>query len=298
MDFSTLGLLLGISPRLILDIALKPERHYRQFPLAKKGGGERQIDAPRTFLKVIQQFLADYFLNGLPVHESVHSFRTDHSIISNASQHCQKPFVGNIDIQNYFGSITRHRIIEKLRGVGYDAVSTEVIVKLCTKDGIIPQGAPTSPALSNIFLFDFDTAMAQQCEARGLSCTRYADDISISGDDHGQIMSMIQFARDYLAGEYQLSLNEEKTRVASQGGQQRVTGVVVNERPRPPRKFRREVRAAFHNAAKSDALDKNSIRKLRGYVSYLRSFEALRDGKEVAAYLQFLKGIREQVPSD
>lgn len=295
LDFSTLGLLLGISPRLILDIANKPERHYRQFPLPKKGGGERSIDAPRIFLKVIQQFLADYFLNGLPVHECVHSFRAGHSIISNASQHCRKPFVGNIDIQNYYGSITRRRIVETLRNIGYDAVSTEIVARLCTKDGIVPQGAPTSPALSNIFLFDFDSDMAQQCEARGLSYTRYADDISISGDDKGQILSMIALARDYLAGEYELELNDKKTRIASQGGQQRVTGVIVNEQPRPPRKFRREVRAAFHNAAKKDALDKKTISRLRGYVSYLRSFEALRDGKEVVAYLRFLKGIREQV---
>jgi hypothetical protein len=296
LDYHSLGLMLGISPRLIVTIVVKPERHYRSFDLPKKGGGTRPIESPRTFLKVIQQFLVDYYLNGLPVHGSVQSYRKNYSIISNAEQHCRKPFVANIDIENYFGSIEVAGVINLLRRVGYDAKSADIVGRLCTKDGVLPQGAPTSPALSNAYLLDFDTAISEQCIARKLTYTRYADDITISGKDKDEILQMIAFARDFLLKEYSLVLNEDKTRVASQHGQQKVTGVVVNESPRPPRRFRRQVRAAFYNAFKEKIANKETIDRLNGYLSYLNSFAMLSETEELSEYRNILFDLRKRIP--
>lgn len=298
LDYHTLGLMLGISPRLIVQIALRPERHYRSFNLPKKGGGTRLIESPRTFLKVIQQFLVDYYLNGLAVHQSVHSYRRDHSIISNAIQHCGKAFVANIDIQNYFGSIELNEIIKLLRRSGYDAKSAEIVGQLCTKDGVLPQGAPTSPALSNSYLFEFDSAMLEKCAVKQLAYSRYADDISISGDGKGAIDEMIAFARDFLADKFNLIVNEDKTRIASRHGQQKVTGVVVNEAPRPPRKFRRQVRTAFNNAPRMGEVKSELVRQLSGYLSYLSSFDQLAQTPELSNYRLVLSGLRHRVPAN
>jgi len=296
LDSHTMGLMLGISPRLIVQIIRNPSRHYRNFELRKRGGGTRPIASPRTFLKVIQQFLADYYLSGLPTHECVQSYRLGRSIISNASQHCGKAFVANIDIQNYFGSVDRNDVVQLLRHAQYEVQSAEIISFLCTKDGVLPQGAPTSPALSNAYLYKFDEAISVQCAARGLTYTRYADDISLSGDDRVHIVEMIQYARDFLRGKYGLLLNEGKTRIASHNGQQKVTGVVVNEAPRPPRTLRRKVRAAFNNASKNDAVvGKEMTLKLAGYLSYLSSFDDLRNSPELVKYRRILTEIKTTI---
>ena len=292
LDYQTLGLLLGISPQLIVQICRNPYRHYRQYSLAKKGGGERIISSPRTFLKLIQQFLLDYFFSGLPVHQAVHSYRQGRSIISNASQHVRKTFVSNIDIAEYFGSITTAQINNTLLANGFVDKSSRMLAHLCTIDNTLPQGAPTSPALSNTFLFQFDEQMTRRCAELGLSYTRYADDMTISGDEKEHIKIAIKFANKSLNTDFGLKLKREKIRIARFSGQQRVTGIVVNEAPRPPRKFRREVRAALHNASKAGTIQIDEINKLSGYISYLMSFDTMKDTKEVARYQAELRTLK------
>jgi len=296
LDFRSLGLLLGISPRLVVQISRNPDRHYRTFPLKKKGGGERTIDSPRTFLKVLQQFLVDYYLSGLPVHDCVESYRQGRSIQSNAGRHSGKAYVASLDIENFFGSIRREEILGLLRRCGYDEVSAEIVSRLCTKDGVLPQGAPTSPSLSNAYLIDFDIALAEQCQARALSYSRYADDITISGDDRAAIEEMKALSVDMLRGEFALHLNQEKIRIASRHGQQRVTGAVVNEGVRPPRKLRRQIRAAFYNAKCSESVTAETFSRLGGYLSYLLSFETLRGTEELRRYSALLNQVRQKLP--
>ena len=298
LDFETLGMILGISPGLIMQIAMNKERHYRQYPLAKKGGGERIISSPRTFLKIIQQFLADYSLSGLPMHSSVHSYRYKHSIISNASMHVGKKFVGNVDIVDYFGSIKEEYVKNTLEEHRFGERSAKIISRLCTLNDSLPQGAPTSPILSNTFLFKFDQNMSEYSAKLGLSFSRYADDISISGNDISHIKEAIKFARNTLSKMYGLKLNEDKTRIASSGGQQRVTGVVVNDAPRPPRKFRREVRAAFNNASKESTVSFEAIRRLSGYLSFLKSFETLNKTPEILRLQKEMETLKSKLPQE
>lgn len=295
LDFRTIGLMLGISPGLVVQIMVKPDKHYRSFEIPKRGGGTRNIESPRTFLKVIQQFLADYFLSGLPIHDSVHSFRQKHSIVTNASQHCQKPFVANIDIENFFGMIRSQGVQKLLRDSGYSEKEADIIGGLCTKWEVLPQGAPTSPTISNAYLFEFDETLSQLCQDRKLAYSRYADDITISGSDLDKIKEVIGLSEKLLFEKYELKLNKSKTRIASQYGQQRVTGVVVNETPRPPRKFRRNVRAAICNAARSGDVSAEQINRLNGYVSYLESFDVLRGTKEIDMHRTNLIELRKSL---
>lgn len=294
LDLTTLGLMLGISPKLIQQISRRPERHYRSFELPKRAGGVRPIDSPRVFLKVIQQFLADYVLAGLPVSQGVYSYRAGTSIVDNARQHVGKDYVANIDIENFFGSIQRPGVEALLASNGLNGVSAALIGKLVTKDGVLPQGAPTSPAISNAFLLSFDEVMLAGCRERDLAYSRYADDITVSGADRNAIADMIEVAREQLAAQYGLRLNEKKTRIASRHGQQKVTGVVVNEKILPPRTFRRQVRAAFHNAYKQGRGDLERCRGLAGYLSYLKSFDELRGSPELAKYETTLRGLRRK----
>lgn len=292
LDYTTIGAMLGVSPRLVLNIARQPEKHYRTFQLRKKGGGTRTIESPRTFLKVIQHFLLDYYLSSLPTDSHVFSYRPEMSVIDNAAPHIRKEYVANIDIENFFGSIRQERVIALLMGNGYSELASILISRFCCKDGILPQGAPTSPAISNSFLQAFDREFSQECEAVGLAYSRYADDISISGDNLNAIKGAIDVAAKMLAVDYGLRLNAGKTRIASKHGQQKVTGVVVNDAPRPPRKLRREIRAAFHNAAKRRDTSPDTISYLSGYLSYLRIFKALEGSVHLKSYRRILGKLR------
>ena len=181
-DYFGLGLCLSVSPQLIWKIASSPDKFYRSFTLPKKGGGERQIESPRVFLKVIQWFLADFVLDDLCVHSSVHSFTIGRSIVTNALQHQCRAFVGNVDIKDFFGSITRDSVSNLLLKSGFDPTESEIISGLTTKQNWLPQGAPTSPVIANAILYELDTAVAEMCAAKNLAYSRYADDITISGE--------------------------------------------------------------------------------------------------------------------
>lgn len=297
LDFEGLAACLGVSAKIISQIASRPNRHYNSFPIPKRDGTERIINTPRVFLKVIQGFLADFVLSSLPIHHAVHSFQRERSVLTNADLHVRAKFVGSIDIADFFGSVTSQAVTSLLGARGFRARESRLISKLCCREGVLPQGAPTSPVLSNALLFRFDEAMANHAALTGLSYTRYADDITISGNSREIVVDALGRAREILNHEYGLRLNEQKTRIASSGGQQRVTGIVVNERPNPPRELRRRVRAMFYEAARAPQLSLEMLNRLRGYVAYLKMFPGLADSRTIAAYRVQLEQMKSRPPS-
>jgi retron-type reverse transcriptase len=265
---------LGISPHLISACIHAPANHYRHFTIPKKSGGERTISAPRVFLKVIQYWTLDYLLFNLRTHSSCHSYQQGRSILSNAIPHIGTRYVANVDIENFFGSITKNRIAQLLTKRNIPARTAHFIASISTLDGALPQGAPTSPQLSNAFLYEFDRQMSQLTIEHKLNYSRYADDITVSGEDLSKVRYVIGKIGPLLKVEG-LVINESKTRVISQGGQQRVTGVIVNTMALPPRKLRRRVRAMFDQARKNPTAFRDRAHELRGYLGYLESFPDL-----------------------
>ena len=293
LDVSGLATAIGISGRLLGFFMHQPTKHYRQFAIGKRGGGTRTINSPRLFLKMVQSWINDYLLWRLPQHDSSHAYRRGRSIITNADQHIQKRYVGNLDIEDFFGSVRQQAVKKLLRDNGFGYQLAYIISQITTLGNSLPQGAPTSPCISNAYLSDFDYRMAAICREAQLSYTRYADDISISGDSKERIDSVFREVSIQLERK-SLRLNASKTRIASKGGQQRVAGVVVNTIAQPPRKLRRRIRAMFHRAQHSPELyqDKLELNKLAGYLSYLRSFPALREKNELESYDHILRELR------
>jgi len=286
-----LALAIGISPRLITSFLYAPENHYRSFEIGKRGGGTRTIKAPRLFLKVLQYWISDYMLFSLKVHTSCHSYQRGKSIITNASQHVSKAFVANLDIKDFFGSINTSQVNNLFKENGFGEKISRVLARLVTLEDALPQGAPTSPIISNSFLYEFDEGFSRLAPFYGINYTRYADDITLSGDRKDVIINLINELTKKLK-QYGLSINKEKTRIASKSGQQRVTGLVVNVRATPPRKFRRMVRAIFHNAYRSPNVYKSRIPEITGYLSYLKSFPYLEDSKPLKEYAKTISKLR------
>jgi retron-type reverse transcriptase len=228
----------------------------------------------------------------LPQHQCSHAYKRGASIVTNAQSHVNKRFVANVDIENFFPSIPPYAIADVLETSGLGPRLASAIARLTTLRGGLPQGAPTSPTLSNAFLFDVDENMSRYCDATGLAYSRYADDITFSGDNRNLIVGAINKLRGVLA-QKGLQLNEKKTRIASRGGQQRVTGVVVNERAQPPREMRRRVRAMLHQATLNPDEARIRLPILRGYVSYLNSFPALRKSEALERYRAILVALNK-----
>ncbi|OGI56977.1 hypothetical protein A3B85_00565 [Candidatus Nomurabacteria bacterium RIFCSPHIGHO2_02_FULL_37_13] len=156
---------------------------YKEFPKPKKNGGTRLIKPPNFNLRKIQRTILDKILYSHPQLECVYGLSKNKSILHNAKFH-QKNVSAQLlilDIENFFPSISKKSIHGIFRKIGFNKENSSILTKLCTIDGSLPQGAPTSPYLASMVCVKLDKEIFNYCKRRGFVYTRYFDDISISG---------------------------------------------------------------------------------------------------------------------
>ncbi|HEV8239568.1 MAG TPA: reverse transcriptase family protein [Thermoanaerobaculia bacterium] len=224
---------------------------YRQVDLRRPGGGVRRIHSPRQPLRGIQRWILRHVLAAYEPHEAAHGFVRGRSIVSNASPHAGKPMVVTMDIAGFFPGISHRALRRGLERLGYPYSVARLLANLCTRRGYLPQGAPTSPALSNLVCERLDRRLAGLARSRGFTYTRYADDMAFSSTDR-RLPTLIPFLRQ-IVEEEGFAVHPDKTRVLRPGGRRTVTGVVVNENPNLPRAHVRTLRAAAHRLARRGA---------------------------------------------
>ncbi|WP_074906714.1 reverse transcriptase domain-containing protein [Nitrosomonas communis] len=252
--------LAGIPYNLLAKL-IYPTPRYKCFDLIKKSGGVRTINAPRRKIKKIQretlELIKEYYQS---VKSPVHSFVKDKSIVTNAQQHIGKSFIFNIDLENFFTSIHFGRIrgifLKKPFEFSYD-IST-VLAHICSKDGILPQGAPTSPIISNLICRSLDSDLQKLARKYRATYTRYCDDITFSftvrriSDLPKQIVDLsvapANIGTELLAiiDKHELKVNSRKVRLEGRSNRMQVTGLTVNEQPNVPRTFVHEIRGMLH----------------------------------------------------
>lgn len=219
---------------------------YRTYELPKRSGGCRIITVPPQWLKRLQRAILDKLLEPLGCHPSAHGFVRGRSILSNASNHVGKPVVVGCDIQKAFPStswrLVRHALTRDL-GAVLSKESIGLLIEICCHGGGLPIGAPSSPALLNRVLLVADEILATEAAGKGVSYSRYADDLCFSGDERA--LQMLPVARRVL-GSAGLSLDPRKTNIFRKGRRQVVTGLVVNEQVSTSRRMRKKLRAAVH----------------------------------------------------
>ena len=281
---------LGFSLQLITRILVNKKKYYRHFKVPKKSGGFREVSSPRTYLKIILLYIKTYLFSDIKVHGSVHSYRKGRSFLTNAQEHVGQEYVLNIDLESYFSSINIFKVRKVLENNGFSPSSVKLLLALCTLENVLPQGAPTSPIISNAAFYKIDSSMYEYCRKRKLNYTRYSDDITISGESK----SAIQKAKTRLIVMIEgadFKVNKKKTRLMPYHKRQQVTGVVVNEITTPSRDIMRKIRAKFNNAFKSKLIDKETRNQLRGYISYLSAFDKYKGSDLLVKY----KGVMESV---
>jgi RNA-directed DNA polymerase len=241
--------------------------HYVRFQVPKKSGGTRELSAPHHDMAAAQEWILIHILEKLPLHEAAHGFVKTRSTMSNAVPHLAKAAVVNLDLKEFFPSITFPRVKGIFQALGYSPAVATILALLCTEcprrkiayagrtlhvatgPRGLPQGACTSPALSNLLARRLDARLHGLARKIGFTYTRYADDLTFSaeGEAAGRIGYLLARVRHLVADE-NLVVNEKKTRVQRPGAQQTVTGIVVNKRPNVPRRTVKRLRAILHDA--------------------------------------------------
>lgn len=287
----TLSELVGVSSYLLKDFCNHTEKYYRDFEIPKKSGkGVRAISAPRAFLKTVQYWILDYFLIRLKEHESCYSYRKNKSIKDNANVHLNRKFILCMDVESFFDNITVKQVEKCFVENKIEPQLAALFAKIVTLNGALPQGAPTSPVISNSHLYEFDGLISKYCMDNNLSYSRYADDLTISSDDYGPLKKVENLISEKLSS-YQLKLNQKKTRIVSSNSCQIVTGVAINNGElRPSRKHRKAVRALFHKAE----VEKNVeiLPKLYGHLNYLKSFNNGDTPKNIQKYQSIIDKLK------
>ena len=289
-DLAALAAWLGVTPahldwfadRWSLEpgVLHEPLRHYKRSWIRKADGSGRLLEAPKRELKDLQRMVLHGILDRIPAHPAAHGFTRGRSARTGAHLHAGREAVLRLDLESFFTAVSAGRVYGIFRTAGYPEPVAHVLAGLCTTatparvlsrapaaasvDGVarrrrmldalavphLPQGSPTSPALANLAAHRFDRRLAALAARFGATYTRYADDLTLSGDRPllrraGRIVDLVEA----IAADEGFRVNDIKTRVRSRAQRQLVTGLVVNDRPNVPRAQYDRLRAVLHDAA-------------------------------------------------
>ncbi|MGX7345450.1 reverse transcriptase domain-containing protein [Acetobacter pasteurianus] len=306
----------GISWYHLRQMVVGPRSNaYSFFRIRKRSGGHRQISVPEAKLMAVQRWIAIQILSKLAVHRASFAFAPKSSIKKCAQQHCGARWLIKLDISDFFGSINEIQVYRVFLKAGYAPLVAFELTRICTyappgnkrydraewlawraynkifdyesfNIGYLPQGAPTSPMLSNLIMWDFDKKISLLATKAGLTYTRYSDDLTFSTRndfDRTRAVALIREVAFCLRG-VGLSINNSKTKIVPPGARKVVLGLLVDgSKPRLTRKFRDHLRQhvyylekfgpeAHRNARKFDSVS-GMYRHIRGLIDFSKSID-------------------------
>lgn len=243
-NVTTLCRALQVSSRHLHWTIAHARASYRAFDIPKSGGRTRRILAPTGKLREMQGWVLHRILNRCEPHACAHAFVRGRSIVSNARAHVGKQVVVRLDLEDFFPSITLIPVRNVFCRLGYPFSVAHLLAGICTVGQRLPQGAPTSPALSNLVSMRLDRRLLGLARKLEFDYSRYADDLIFSSNN-AKLPCLIPFFRN-IVEEEGYRLNDAKIRVMRRSARQVVTGIVTNTRPALPRAHLRKLRAALH----------------------------------------------------
>ena len=243
-DTYQLAHFLGMGRKSLFDLLRYTDREYRTVNIKKKNGGGRTLHVLSPKLKRIQSILLRHILNAFPVSQYATAYKEGTQLMDNAVPHVGKRYLLKLDITDFFGSIRFDQVYRAAFNANYSPKQIGLMLtRLCCRQEALPQGAPTSPALSNLVMKNFDNNIGAWCAKRGISYTRYCDDMTFSSDR--PLYHAYEKAKAMLE-EMGFQLNEKKTRFVTNRSRQSVTGLTVNEKVSVSRKYKRELRQELY----------------------------------------------------
>lgn len=285
----------GLSRDVIENYITFTDKHYNTYYLPKKSGGKRIINCPGKNLKTIQRWILINYLDKLEVNKRANGFVKERGIKRNALFHLNKKYILTIDIKNFFPSITQKQVFETLNEHFKEKDFSLKIAKLCTYQRRLPQGAPTSPVLSNLVFKKIDDEIMQFCNSELINYSRYADDLTFSSDNKSSLQYLYKYLNDLLY-KNNFNINKKKTRYLSGKGKMSITGISINTGiPKVNSKLKRKVRTELHHYIIKD--QQQNLNKIAGYISFISSIE---DDyfKKINDYIENLYVMKKQMKKE
>jgi RNA-directed DNA polymerase len=282
--------------------------HYVYFEVPKRSGGTRLLSSPHKHLAKAQRWILQNILSKLELTPHAHGFVADRSTVTNARPHIGKDLVINLDLEAFFPTITFPRVRGLFESLGYSPAAATLLALLVTEsprvkvlhdgnpywvatgDRALPQGACTSPVISNLVARKLDRRLAGACVKLGWTYTRYADDLTFSASGEAtKQMSLVMSRVRAIVRDEGFAINEAKGRVSRAARRQQVTGIVVNDKLGVPREEMRRIRAILHGAKTTGLAAQNRDNRpdfeawLRGKIAYIAMVDRERGPKLLAA---------------
>ena len=285
---------LGFSSKTLYGLSNNLEKHYHTVCIPKSDGSQRKLSVPDLILKSVQKSIADHLLIQYPISKYAKAYKVGSSVQKNARPHVGKKKVLKLDIEGFFDHIWYSQVKDK---VFYQEKYSEpirvLLTMLCYYKDSLPQGAPTSPAITNIIMYDFDETVGAFCNEKSIAYTRYCDDMTFSGDfDEKEVISLVKNELSKLG----LHLKNRKTSVIPVIKRQRVTGIVVNEKVNVAKEYKKKIRQELyyirkfgldghlHKIGMSDR--EKYVLSLRGRIAFV--LQTIPNDGEFLEYKKFL----------
>ena len=250
----------------VFKISKNANSHYKKKVLRKSNGGKRILHAPDETLKFYQRRILEKILYKIPISKYATAYVPGKKLQDNASPHVKHKYLLKMDITDFFGSITYLQVISTaFNSKMYPVQIGAILTSLCCKDDVLPQGAPTSPMISNIVMKNFDDILGNWCKKRNITYTRYCDDLTFSANTplynvYNKVSNMLT-SRGF-------EVNESKTKFISNTSCQKVTGLTVNEKVAIPKEYKRQLRQEVYYALKFGLEDSILQCKNKEYIEF------------------------------
>lgn len=263
---------LSITEQLLYYLTYKKEYCYFQKVIPKKDKTERILNVPNLSLKVVQKWILKEILEKIFVSEQAMAFVPNkNGLRENAERHKKNIFLLEMDITNFFGTITEQQMYTLFCNIGYNSKVAGILANLCTYNNYLPQGAVTSPYIANLVCYHMDARINGYCSRKDIVYTRYADDLTFSSDNRMLLNKIEKFIK-YIVTDEGFTINDKKTRYLSNDVKKTVTGITINDDSiHVDKKFKRNLRAQIYCSIKLKNYQNNS--QILGKIAYVNSIE-------------------------
>lgn len=274
----------GLSESDVRIIVSNAPFRYKTYNIPKRNGGLREISQPAKELKVLQRIIVDKFLANLPIHACATAYRSGFSILSNATPHAKSGAILKLDFSDFFPSITSNdwhlycednNIFNKQEDVD---ITSNILFRRKSRGSILRLaiGAPSSPILSNILMFNFDDRIYREVQKHKVSYTRYADDVTFSARRAGNLSEIKKIFSNVVkeTKSPKLKINEEKTVFSTKKYHREVTGLVISDSGFVSigHQKKRKIRSEIHHCL-NRKLSSEDMMSLAGKIAYINSVE-------------------------
>jgi len=276
-DFSQIT---HVSKYTLYQLSKHADKYYKTYTIPKKSGKLRTICQPSKKLKGLQSWILVNILAKLKVSSSCKGFEKGSSIANNAEPHKSANAVLALDLKDFFPTVKRNQVYSIFKTVGYNTTISAILTNMCTFEGALPQGSPCSPKLANLSAWMLDVRIQGYVGKRGITYTRYADDLSFSALSPSKVVKIIPMIKSIIKNE-NFEVNPVKTRVAGPARAKKVTGLIIADDTFGIGKQKyKELRAKiYHLTLSTEQANTKLLYEVNGWLAYLNSVDKKRLSK-------------------